>query len=115
VKPSVSDRIKERLSEFTTALEGEKDIPTKFTFRKVEFRLVPLPYDPEKVKGTRRLLGVSQKIFAIFLGTSVKTIQAWEQGTNAPNKMACRFMDLIRIDPEHWREVLHDQFVVKSS
>jgi putative transcriptional regulator len=110
----VSDRIKERLEEFTEALESEEPIQAKFTCRRLEFRLVPQPYDPREVRQTRNLLRVSQKIFAIFLGTSVKTVQAWEQGTSTPNKMACRFMDMIRLDPDYWREVLHDQFVVKS-
>jgi putative transcriptional regulator len=111
---TVADRIKERLEKFTDALESGESIQDKFTCRKVEFRLEPQPYDPGKVKQTRNLLRASQRIFAIFLGTSVKTIQAWEQGTSAPNKMACRFMDQIRRDPDYWRETLRDQFVEKA-
>jgi putative transcriptional regulator len=114
MKPSVADRIKERLEKFTEALESGDCIQEQFTCRKVEFRLNPQPYDPRDIKKTRALMGASQKIFAIFLGTSVKTIQAWEQGTSAPNKMACRFMDLIQRDPEYWREILRDQFIVKA-
>ncbi len=110
----VSDRIKARLEEFTDALERGDSIQEKFTCRKVEFRLEPQPYEPSKVKATRDLLRVSQRIFATFLGTSIKTIQAWEQGISAPNKMACRFMDQIRRDPEYWRETLREQFVEKA-
>jgi putative transcriptional regulator len=111
---TVADRIKERLEKFTDALESGESIEDKFTCRKVEFRLEPQPYDPSMIKQTRKLLRASQGIFAIFLGTSVKTIQAWEQGTSAPNKMACRFMDQIRRDPDYWRETLRDQFVEKA-
>ena len=114
MKPTVTDRIKERLEEFTAALESGDRVQEQFTCRKVEFRLNPQPYDPRDIKKTRALLGASQKIFAIFLGTSVKTIQAWEQGASAPNKMACRFMDLIQRDPEYWRETLRDQFIAKT-
>jgi putative transcriptional regulator len=111
---SVANRIKERLEEFTHALESGEPIQTKFTCRKVEFRLEPQPYDPQEVKRTRGLLNVSQKVFAMFLGTSAKTIQAWEQGTSPPKRMACRFMDLIQRDPEYWRNVLREQILIKQ-
>jgi putative transcriptional regulator len=111
---TVANRIKERLEEFTNDLESGETIQAKYTCRKVEFRLKPKPYNPEAVKQTRRLLGASQKVFAMFLGTSVKTIQAWEQGIGAPpNNMACRFMDEIRRNPGYWRKRLNDSVVVK--
>lgn len=113
MNPTVADRIKKRLEEFTEALESGETIQNKFTCRKVEFRLKPRPYDPEAVKKTRKLLRASQKVFAMFLGTSVKTIQAWEQGTGTANKMACRFMDEIRRNPDYWRGRLSDCLVVK--
>ena len=49
----------------------------------------------------------------MFLGVSVKTVQAWEQGLQTPPKMACRFMDEIRHDPEHWIERLKEAICVK--
>ncbi len=51
---TVADRIKERLEKFTDALESGESIQDKFTCRKLEFRLKPQPYDPEKIKKTRR-------------------------------------------------------------
>ena len=104
MKPTVADRIKERLGRFTEALESGECIQEQFTCRKVEFRLNPQPYDPQAVKKTRKAIRCQpEDICGFFLGTSVKTVQAWEQGTSAPNKMACRFMDLIQRDPEYWR------------
>jgi putative transcriptional regulator len=113
MNPTVASRIRERLEEFTEALESGDAIQEKFTCRKVEFRLKPKSYDPEAVKQTRMLLRASQKVFAMFLGTSVKAVQAWEQGLATPSKMACRFMDEIRRDPKHWRERLIDSLVMK--
>src|SRR5271165_4391606 len=87
MNPTVADRIRERLEEFTVDLERGDTIQEKYTCRKVEFRLEPRPYKPEAVKRTRKLMNASQKVFAMFLGVSVKTIQAWEQGMTPPPKM----------------------------
>ena len=45
-------------------------------------------------------------LFARFLGVSVKTVRAWEQGTNTPQEIACRLMDEILHDPDYWRKRL---------
>ncbi len=65
--------------------------------------LEPTQYDPALVKATRKVLGMSQSLFARFIGKSVNAVQAWEQGVNTPDPMACRFMDEIRHDPKHWK------------
>jgi len=113
MNPTVADRIKKRLEEFTVALEKGEVIQDTYTCRKVEFRLKPRPYDPAAVVQTRKLLRASQKIFAMLLGTSTKTVQGWEQGLSSPSKMACRFMDEIRRNPEYWRTRLKDSVVSK--
>jgi putative transcriptional regulator len=94
------------LTEFKEALQSNKVIAERFTFHRVVLDLNPTPHDAKKVKATRMLLGASQAVFAQFLGVSARTIQAWEQGANTPNDMACRFMDEIRRDPKYWRDRL---------
>jgi putative transcriptional regulator len=106
MKPSVAERMKSRLQEFAEALESGGDISDQYTCRKVVLNLQPTPYNPELVKQTRALLGLSQHLFAKFLGVSLNTVQAWERGDNPPKDMACRFMDEIRNDPEYWRNRL---------
>ncbi len=113
MNPTVADRIKKRLEEFTVDLERGETIQEKYTCRKVEFRLQPGPYKPEAVKRTRKMLCASQKVFAMFLGASVKTIQAWEQGITPPPKMACRLMDEIRRNPAYWLDRLKELIVEK--
>jgi putative transcriptional regulator len=113
MKPTVADRIKKRLGEFTRDLENGVVIQDKYTCRRIEIDLKPMPYDPKAVKQTRSILNASQAVFALFLGVSIKTVQAWEQGTTPPPKMACRFMDEIRHDPKYWIERLEESITVK--
>jgi len=65
------------------------------------------------VRRTRGLLRASQAVFARFLGVSVKTVRAWEQGFNVPSDMACRFMDEIRRDPSYWLRRLRSAIVAR--
>ena len=112
-KPSVAAQIIEGLQEFADTLQKKESISKKFTCRVVELDLRPRRYGQEQVKQTRRLLHASQAVFARFLGVSVKTVRAWEQGINTPNDIACRFMDEIRINPDYWMDRLQKSAVVK--
>lgn len=112
-KRSVGSRIIERLEGFKNALQSGQKISERFTCRKVVLDLEPMPYGPEQVKQTRHLLNASQTLFAKFLGVSASTVRAWEHGTSVPSAMACRFLDEIRRDPEHWIERLKSAVVYK--
>jgi putative transcriptional regulator len=113
-KASVENLIIQRLEGFTEALENKEVISERFTCRKVELDLRPEPYSPGLVKKTRDLLGASQAVFALFLGVSVKTVRAWEQGINTPSDMACRFMDEIRFNSDYMRKRLQKCVKVKG-
>lgn len=115
MKKSVGKRIIEGLKEFAEALENDEPIAEKFTCRKVTLDLLPVNYDPKAVKSTRKLLAASQGVFAQFLGVSVKTVCAWEQGRIAPSDMACRFLDEIGRNPEYWRKRLRESIRVKDA
>lgn len=111
---SVGDEIVRRLEVFTEALENGESITERFTCRKIELDLRPQTYSPQLVKETRKLLGASQAVFALFLGVSVKTVRAWEQGGNLPSDLACRFMDEIRGNLDLMRKRLKDAIKVKA-
>lgn len=115
MKDSVGNKIIEGLREFTDALEKHEVISEKLTCRKVTLDLLPIPYSAETVKSTRKLLMASQGVFAQFLGVSIKSVRAWEQGCNTPNDMACRFMDEIQRNPEYWRQRLRESIRIKES
>ena len=103
---SVADQIVSRLTNFTNALESGATVSEKFTVRTIRLNLEPTAYDTESVRKTRELLHLSQPLFAKFLGVSVQTVRAWEQGDNVPSDMACRFLDEINRDPAYWQRRL---------
>ena len=114
-KKSIGSVMVEGMREFTEALESGKVISEHFTCHKVYLDFKPNRYNPLLVKKTRKTLGLSQTLFARFLGVSPQTVRAWEQGANVPNDMACRFMDEIRLDPDYWLERFKRLIVVKTS
>ena len=103
-KPTIEEQIIQGLEAFADALESGEDITKRFTCRKVVLDLEPTAYKPELVKETRKTLGMSQALFAKFLGVSTGTVRAWEQGAKKPSPIACRFMDEIRHDPARFQE-----------
>ncbi len=113
-KKRIGQQIVESLRGFVEKLQSGADIETTFTCHRVEVNVGPTVYDPQVVKQTRKLLRASQAVFAQFLGVSVQTVRAWEQGENPPSDIAKRFMDEIRHDPEHWRTRLRELSVPKK-
>ena len=105
---SFADDILQGLNEFNDALEGDRKAAKRLTCRKVKLNLKPTAYGPESVRKTRHLLGASQGVFAEFLGVSVQTVQAWEQGVNPVSRAPARLMDEIRHNPAYWRERLQE-------
>jgi len=47
---------------------------------------------PEEIKKIRQATGLTQEDFAHELGTSVATINRWENGRNQPGRMAVRLL-----------------------
>lgn len=102
------------LAELADDLKSGNELPDKYTCHRMVLDLEPANYRAADVKATRGLLNASQGLFAKFLGVSVKTVRAWEQG-KAPSDMARRFMDEIRRDPRYWKQRLLDSAKVKRS
>src|SRR5262249_7962403 len=107
-RPSVAERMIERLQEFTEALESGSDITERFTCRTVTRRMAPTVCSPRRVGEPRAVLAPSQAVFANFLGVSVQTVRAWEQGVNTPSSLASRFLDEIRHNPAYWQARLRE-------
>jgi putative transcriptional regulator len=112
---SVEDRIIEGLRDFAESVRSGKSLTDRYTCKSVVVDLEPTTYGAKEVRATRKLLSASQAVFAKFLGVSVKTVRAWEQGMNAPQDVACRFMDEIRINPDQFRKRLRESVHVKES
>jgi DNA-binding transcriptional regulator YiaG len=86
-----------------------------FTVRTYKVEFTPRAYGPDDVRRVRGLLGMSQVLFARFLGVDANTVRSWEQGTRPPSPIARRFMDEIEGDPEYWRRrIVQNAAVVES-
>ena len=112
--PSIEEEIIDALADFSDALEMDQ-VQQRLTCRQIKLDLEPGEYGPALVKKTREILGLSQSLFARFLGTSPNTIRAWEQGINTPHPMACRFMDEIRHNPDYWKQRLREASIPQAN
>jgi putative transcriptional regulator len=110
---SVGQLLADGFTELATDLKSGKDISKKFTCHKVSLDLQPQSYSPNQVKKTRKVLGVSQALFAKFLGFSLNAVRAWEQGINQPPESACRMMDEIHFNPSYWQARIKGMIVIK--
>jgi putative transcriptional regulator len=98
----LGDEMLAGLTAFRDALRSGDPIEKKFTVRTVTLDLEAKPYSAEDVKAVRARLRASQGLLAKFLGVSVKTLCAWEQGTRPVPSIACRFLDELIGCPELW-------------
>ena len=62
---------------------------TAYTIEPVKF------FDNNEIRAIRMKRGMSQSMFANFMGISKKTVEAWECGRNHPTGSACRLLDLL--------------------
>lgn len=106
--------VAEGLKEFADDLEKGGKISTRYNMRKVVIDLKPQVYGPDEVRKVREILEASQAVLAVLLGVSVKAVQKWEQGEQAPCAMACRFMDEISSDPDHFKRRLEESIRIKG-
>jgi len=101
---SAEEKIIQGLENFADALESGEDVTKLYTCRKVILNLQAIEYTPEMVKKARKALGVSQALFAQFIGASLSSVQKWESGEREPSTMACRFMDELLSNPRLYRK-----------
>lgn len=67
--------------------------------------IVPVKsYSADEVKNIRSQTGMSQKMFAGYMGVSVKTVEAWEAGTNHPSGSSSRILSMMEMNAELTKE-----------
>ncbi len=89
--------------EAIAAMRSGGPAAAKLTARTYRAGFAPTAYGPDDVKRVRHVLGMSQAVFAGFLGVDANTVRSWEQGTRPPSTIARRFMGEIESDPAYWR------------
>ena len=88
------DKIARGLNEAIAFEKGE--LPAKTT------RMTVTPVDsfePSEIKEIRASVGMTQSVFAAYMGVSKKTVEAWESGHNRPAGAACRLLSITKADP----------------
>ena len=90
----VYDGIMQGLEEAVAYNEGK--IKARTTTMSVE----PVPdFAATEIKSIRNELGMTQVLFAGFMGVSPKTVEAWEAGRNTPDGPARRILAMLKVDP----------------
>lgn len=91
---SVYDSI---MAGLTEAVEDVKSKDKKLKRRIVS--VVPVKvYKAKEIQDIRKKTGLSQKLFASYMGVSVKTVEAWETGINHPSGAASRILSMMEMD-----------------
>lgn len=68
--------------------------------RRQKIKVSPVQaFSHNEIKGVRLSLELTQNVFAQILGVSIKTVEAWEKGTNIPNGPARRVIGMLKDDP----------------
>lgn len=87
---SLFDDLKEGLQE---AIDFEKGNAKAKT---VTFMIEPVKkYSNEDIKKIRNKAGMTQAVFANYMGVSPKTVEAWELGRTHPTGPAYRLLDIL--------------------
>ncbi len=97
---SVYESIMTGLNE---AVEDAKSSEKKLKRRVVT--IVPVKaYGAEEVQAIRKGTGLSQRLFAGYMGVSEKTVEAWESGRNQPSGAASRILHMMEMNSELTKE-----------
>lgn len=105
-KQTPGGRMLDGMREVLAALKagGMTAVEKKFTVRRVKVTAIrPAAVSPATVTKLRASMGVSQAVFAAWVGVSPSTVQGWEQGVNPPTGAAARMLAEMDRDPAHWR------------
>ena len=85
------------ISGLKEAIEDAKSDEKKLKRNVVHIEPVK-EYNAEEVKRIRLNTGMSQNVFASYMGVSCKTVEAWEAGKNHPSGAASRLLNMMEID-----------------
>ena len=93
----MSQYYKELMGSIEEAIADAKSNEKKLKSRVVT--IVPVKeYGAEEIKKIRKDTGLSQRLFASYMGVSNKTVEAWERGINQPSGSASRMLHMMELD-----------------
>ena len=62
-------------------------------------------FTPEEIKSLRHAAKMPQRLFALCLGVTPKSVEAWEGGRSHPDGAARRLLGLLQQDPDFFSKV----------
>ena len=78
----------------------------RLTLRTTQVEPIAIPHiDPDFVRETREVLGMSRQVFAFKIGVNPRTLERWEQGRSKPNEQAAVLIWLVRKYPDTLRRL----------
>ncbi|MBP5293869.1 MAG: helix-turn-helix domain-containing protein [Clostridia bacterium] len=96
---SVFDEIKTGLEQAIEYEKGNLQANTR------TLSILPIEeFSAQEIKTIRKNAGLTQVLFAKYLGVSLKTVEAWEAGRNQPSGSASRLLSITKNDPRFPRK-----------
>jgi putative transcriptional regulator len=87
---SLYDDLKQGLEEAVAYEKGQGKA------RKKIYTIVPVKeYSNKEIREIRMKAGMTQSVFASYMGVSKKTVEAWEGGRSHPNGPAFRLLEVL--------------------
>lgn len=91
------------MTGLTEAVEDAQSKDKKLRRRVVT--IVPVKeYSASEIQAIRKNTGLSQRLFAGYMGVSDKTVEAWEAGKNRPSGAASRLLTMMEMDADLTKE-----------
>ena len=91
------------MTGLTEAVEDAQSKDKKLRRRVVT--IVPVKeYSASEIQAIRKSTGLSQRLFAGYMGVSDKTVEAWEAGKNRPSGAASRLLTMMEMDADLTKE-----------
>jgi putative transcriptional regulator len=100
-KATLGERLVESARE-AVRIEGGEAKPARVTRYTAAGTIVEPPpwYVPDRIRGIRGHMALSQPVFAATLNVSPETVRAWEQGKRKPDGPTLRLLEVAEQHPE---------------
>ena len=98
MRDSIKDAIASTVNDMIKA-----DLPVSFTKKELDSLGVDIPevfVSVEDIQKIRKILNVSQSVFAKLLNVSLSSVRQWEQGIRKPSGSTMILLELLQREPK---------------
>ncbi|MCL1805850.1 MAG: type II toxin-antitoxin system MqsA family antitoxin [Clostridiales bacterium] len=89
-----------------SAMQAEAHSAGVKKLRTTVIEVLPIPaYNPQQIKSIRTRLGLTQSLMGGVVGVSVKSIEAWENGSRRPSSSAMRVLAELDTNPSYIKKI----------